>query len=219
MITLDNFEYIVPKLLKEIKPDIDSTWQYGYFYKGFPSHPRCFYMREAASHIKYFIHKSKVEIDVLDAGCGVGTFLLYLYLLGYGRGDEAHRLVGTDNDITKIEISQQLMRKVNIPIEFVVKSIREFDGYYDVVTAFDFLYEKDIGFEQVLLDVKNHLKANGVFMFLLFDSEAEPKETRHYHSCDDVEKLATRTGFKVGLATTRKVSNNQSTIYILQHGI
>lgn len=156
--------------LVKIAPEFKDTYKAGYFYKQVPLNTGRFYMRDT---LCYLDQKRKKGDAILCYGCGVGTFLMYLWTAGY------RNLLGRDADPRVVAVAHELIPAVvgaEIPVELVApEAVYAISGMFDVVTLFEFLPYNKLDVAKVLGAAAACLQPGGT---VFFDMHSRPVKKR-----------------------------------------
>lgn len=203
--------------LLRIDPRFKKEIYSGYFYRRTPSSLSNFYMRESLAYLKALYNRN---IKILDYGCGVGTFLFYLWKHRF------YNLHGADTSRGFLNAAVKLQRafKASFPLQTVdpndIYAIAgTFDvitlGEFDVIAIFDFLHEKRFRLPLVFDNVAMALKPNGTFLFSLQNWTKNPKATRAYYSTEEILKMTKAAGFRKETIFTRISPGLTYSLYIM----
>lgn len=197
-------------LLIEINPKYHHEIGRGFFWLQMPSRASRFYMRETMAWLTdEYSHQSK-RSKVLCYGCGVGTFMLYLWHHGFTDVE------GCDANLREVETARKILGNFGCP--FQVKHVKREDiyninGQYDIITFFDFLYAYEDDVHRILANAENSLRKDGLLIFDLFEFEKEISRRvttkRSYYSEGEMRWLASSLGYVVDLSIAYEAENRK----------
>lgn len=189
-----------------------TTYGKGFFYKQMPSNLSRFYMREQLAFIQHNWNGIK-NIKMLDYGCGVGTFMLYLWHHGYTN------IMGCDISVKEIETTRKLFEAFGC--SFTVSTV-EMDDIYDITDLFhviffnDYLYAKHLDIPRILENARKALVPYGVICLDLFEHQgSHPQKYRQYFSEAQIREIATETGYIVAMVAIQDTGERKA-LYILK---
>lgn len=152
------------------------------------------------------------EDPLLDVGCSVGTWLLYLWFSGF------RVLYGSDHDARKICIAGELAASFDADICFMCQSLipENCPAAFKLVTALQFLYEKATKADPhtFLTRVKEILLPGGIVVFDWFVEETPPKR-RFYLTVAELLAQVPQ-GFECIQMVPHKTANGHTVLYALQ---
>ncbi|MCE3255464.1 MAG: uncharacterized protein K0R25_958 [Rickettsiaceae bacterium] len=128
-------------------------------------------------------HQAKT---VLDLTCGTGSQVLFLAKRGY-------EITGADFSPALLKLARAKAKKEKLTIKFIDGDMRNLKvGKFDaVITIFNAVgHLTKSGFEKAMKNINQNLKAGGIYVFDIFNSEAMSEE--------NVAKLGCFTHKKVG---------------------
>lgn len=195
-------EKIRSELLR-IDPRFKNEIYGGYFYRRMPWALNNFYMRDSLAYLKEQ-YATRTGVKILDYGCGVGVFLLYLWKHGF------RQLFGRDVSEAFIKAGTQLIRRFNAGQSIRLSTVREQDiynihGEFDAITIFDFLHEARFRLPEVFNSVAEALRRNGTFLLSLQNWSANPRSARRYYETPQIVRMLEAAGFhEKGTVTYKK---------------
>ncbi len=202
----------IQKLLVKIDPAYERGRGRGFFYKQMPSNFSRFYMREQLAFIQYNWDGIK-NLKMLDYGCGVGTFMLYMWHHGYTD------IEGRDVSIKEVETTKKLFNAFGCP--FTATHV-EMDAIYDITGDFhiiffnDFLYVTHLDVPRILKNTKKALVQHGFVCLDLFEHQGKhPSPHRQYFSEAEVRKIAVEAGYVVVMVVIQDTGERKA-LYILK---
>lgn len=195
--------------LLRIDPRFEKEIYEGYFYRRMPSSPSNFYMRESLAYLKANYARGR---KILDYGCGVGTFLFYLWKHGF------HNLYGADTSREFFNAAVKLQRafRASFHLQTVDSNdIYSIGGTFDVIAMFDFLHEKRFRLPLVFESVGNALTPKGTFLFSMQNWSRTPKSMRVYHGTGAILEMAKAAEFREKGIFTWKSPTLTYSLYIM----
>jgi len=203
------YEDEIQQMLLQINPDYRGKIKRGFFFGQMPSKPSRFYMRDALAWLQVNVGEHR---RLLDYGCGVGTFMAYLWMHGF------KNLTGADITESDLDTAALILKHFKVLPNHLMhvqpEQIYELPQHYDCIFMFDYLYGRAFNLDHIIHSAFAALAPGGVLMFDLFDYEETPNPGRQYF---DVSEVAAKVKdmFNVVQTTTHRRGNSK-TMYILR---
>jgi SAM-dependent methyltransferase len=177
---------LIGQTLTDIDPGFASEWG-GYFRNRTLCFARSTDWRVAIEEIR----KLSRRVVVADVGCGPGTFLLYLRRLKFCR------LIGSDSDTRALQAASQIHRRFDLGVKeprWLLGDggipIQSMD--VDVVTAFDWLFEREALLPGFLVTVPAR---TAIISLSPPTAPPGPSGLRHHRTEKEVKVLAQQCGW------------------------